>query len=121
MSHAPEVHEAQCLLVFCGSRPAAHVTRASREAAERLASENVILRRRGALAFSHGQDPRETSAHPSCRDAANLKLPLAPRLARDRVAALRLKAPDGSRGWGLVFSPAPMPLEQIWPQGVCCD
>ena len=53
MSHAPEVHEPRCLRVFCGYQPAAPVTRASREVTERFASENVILLRRGALAFSH--------------------------------------------------------------------
>jgi len=39
------------------SRAGHSTTRASREAAAHLASGNVILRRRGAAAFSHGQDP----------------------------------------------------------------
>jgi hypothetical protein len=57
MSRASEVHEAQCFEGFLrASRPATPVTRASREAAKHLASENVILSPRGAAAFSHGQD-----------------------------------------------------------------
>jgi len=37
------------------------MTQGSREAAERLVSETVILRRRNAPTFSHGQDPYESS------------------------------------------------------------
>jgi hypothetical protein len=46
---------------FCGSQPMAPVMRASREAAAGLAGETAILCRRGALAFSHGHDPKPTS------------------------------------------------------------
>ena len=61
MSQAPEVPEARRLLVFLGLPTIGPVMRASREAAERLARENAILRRHGAPAFSHGQDPKRTS------------------------------------------------------------